>query len=508
MKLGKMVEAIDYRSLKPLDENLEISTIAYDSRRVESGSLFVAIPGERQNGVRFIPQAITQGAAAVITEDEVEFPGVPLLVVKSARRALSQASAALFERPAGRIPVIGITGTNGKTTTSYLVESILRAGGKNPGLIGTINYRLNQWTEASLHTTPESADLHRLLQKMVQEGAKSIVMEVSSHGIALYRVDDIDFEVVCFTNLTHDHLDFHGTLEDYFLVKRRLFTEILPRSSRTQPAAVINYDDPLGRRLIDEVIGRTVTFGLSNDADVSYSELVFTVEGIRGELRADSKRISIESPLLGSHNAANILAAAAIGLAMDIPDRFIAEGIGCVKSVPGRIEAVLQAPAPLVIVDYAHTPDALERVIVALRPLARGQLIAVFGCGGDRDTGKRPAMGEIAVTQSDRVIITSDNPRTEDPGEIVRQIVDGIPDSARELTREEWRDGREPGYLVEVDRATAIELALSAASEADLVLIAGKGHEDYQIVGTTRHSFDDRTVARATWNRLKGQACN
>ncbi len=464
-----------------------VSSLAADSRRVEPGGCFVAVPGFQQDARRFIPEAVRRGATLVVTEGEplADTP-VAQVLVGSARAALARLADAWYGHPSSALTLVGITGTNGKTTTSYLVEALLRARGLATGVIGTVQYVLGEERRPAGQTTPEALELHGMLALMRERGIGGVAMEVSSHALALSRVEGLAFDVAIFTNLTQDHLDFHGTLEAYRLAKRRLF-ELLAASPKPARTAVVNADDPAGASMVEGLDLPVLTFGLGAGARVRAVEHASSIDGIRMTVEAPGGRLALVSPLIGEHNVMNLLGAIATGLALGLELGTIGGALATVGAVPGRFEQVRAGQPFLVVVDYAHTPDALERVLVTARRLTAGRLGVVFGCGGDRDRGKRPIMGRIAARLADRAWITSDNPRSERPGAIVDEIVTGV--RAAGAPADHW--------VAEPDRRTAIEAALRWATHGDTVVIAGKGHETYQIVGAEVLAFDDREVARA-----------
>ncbi len=484
----------------------DVASVCYDSRQCRPGSLFVAIPGLKADGHAFIGDAIARGAGVIIHEGAFLPPaGVSAIRVRDSRRSLGILGKNLFADPSAGICLIAVVGTNGKTTVTYLIESILRAAGHSVGVLGTVNYRYGGTTLPAPNTTPESFELQRIIREMADHGITHVVMEVSSHAVALKRVDDCAFGLGIFTNLTQDHLDFHGTMEEYFQAKRRFFAEVLPAGGKNlSRKMIVNADDPWGRRILSEVgLGR-LTYGIDAPSDITASPFQLSLGGIEALLQLDGERLPITSPLMGRFNLANILAAAAAAVALGIPGRFIRDGIAALPHVPGRLEKVSTAGQPAVFVDYAHTDDALRRVLENLAAFRTGRIITVFGCGGDRDRGKRPLMGEAATTGSDLAIVTSDNPRTEDPGEIIREIERGIR-TTRFADAGDWeRHPGKPGYIVIADRQSAIATAISLAEAVDIVLIAGKGHEDYQIIGREKFPFDDRVVAREELTRGQG----
>ncbi|MBI4610408.1 MAG: UDP-N-acetylmuramoyl-L-alanyl-D-glutamate--2,6-diaminopimelate ligase [Candidatus Rokubacteria bacterium] len=464
-----------------------VSGLAYDSRRVKRGGCFVAVPGLREDGRRFIPEAVQRGAGLVVTEGHDPLPGAgpARVLVPSAREALARLADAYFGHPSGKLLVVGITGTNGKTTTSYLVDALLRGMGMKTGVVGTIQYRVGDEAVSAGQTTPEAVELQALLARMVESGVGGVAMEVSSHALALHRVDAIDFDVAVFTNLTQDHLDFHGTLAAYREAKARLFT-LLAGSPKPGRTAVINADDPAGASMVAGFALPTLTFGLGSAAHVRAVRFATTLEGTELEIQTPRGACALRSPLIGEPNVMNLLAACAVGVALGLDPGSVARSLAGVRAVPGRFERVEVGQPFLVVVDYAHTPDALERVLFTARRLTPGRLGVVFGCGGDRDRGKRPRMGEIAARLADRAWITSDNPRSEPPQAIIDQILVGV--------RRAWPD---PGrYATIRDRRAAIQDALAWARPGDTVVIAGKGHETYQLIGSEVLPFDDRAVAR------------
>lgn len=456
------------------DTDTVVSGIAYRSDRVRPGDAFFCVPGFTVDGHMFADDAVSRGAAALVVQRELDLE-IPQFLVDDVRIALAYASAEFNDRPSERLDVIGITGTNGKTTTSYLVDSILLADGRTTGLIGTVETRVAGQRRGSGRTTPESADIQALLAEMVEAGVSAVPMEVSSHAIDLHRVDALRFAVGAFTNLTQDHLDFHHTIEEYFSVKKRLFTEL------DCEARVINVDDPFGMGIVNE-LGACLTVGRSREAHVRATDELLSATGARFMLRTPAGDAAVSLPLAGAYNVSNALVAAGCALSLGIGLDTIVSGLEAAPQVPGRLERIECGQDFSVVVDYAHTPDSLEKAIEAVREVTGGRVIVVFGCGGDRDPEKRPLMGNAAAA-ADHTIVTSDNPRSEDPVGIVLQIEDGL--------RETGAD-----YEVEVDRRTAIGKALGGARAGDTVLIAGKGHEDYQIFADRTVHFDDREVAR------------
>lgn len=471
----------------------DILSVHYDSRSVQPGGLFVAVKGLASDGHRYIQDAVKRGAAAVVAEKGSSFdkPEIPLILVNDSRKALALAGAQFYGQPSGQIHLIGLTGTNGKTSTTYLIESIFTKAGLHTGVIGTINYRYGGKVFPNPMTTPESLDLQRILFDMVEAGVTHVVMEVSSHAIDLHRIMGLSFDTAVFTNLSQDHLDYHQTMDEYWSCKKRLFTEYLANTAPPKkPKAVINITDKEGVELVSLVSVPTFTTG-TDTADIRLENARLDIRGIEGELVTPMGRAAVLSTGIGQHNLENILCAAGAAVAAGVSIENIAAGLSDFN-VPGRLERVPNTKGFHVFVDYAHTPDGLLNVLTTLRPLTEGRVITVFGCGGDRDNGKRPKMGGIAQQYSDLVIVTSDNPRTEDPAIIISHILEGLkgnrldPDT---LTIES------KGYAVEADRRSAIVLAIKNAQANDTVLIAGKGHETYQILNTGTIDFDDRIEA-------------
>lgn len=491
MKLAELIKGLQVIDTHgPLD--IEVIDISYDSRLVKEGDLFVAIPGTRDDGHRFLQDACQRGARCAIVQAIPEDPpALTLIQVADARHALAMTAAELFRHPSRDVTLVGITGTSGKTTTSYLLESIIKFAGHEPGVIGTINYRMKGEQHPAPTTTPQSYDLQRLLRRMVDIGVNHVVIEVSSHALDQQRVRGCHFDAAIFTNISPEHLDYHVDMGCYLGAKRRLFTEVLPESVKGG-WAIINRDDPLVNPLCQELSpNSTITYGITQ-GDVRAARAEYSINGIRGKISTPAGELEVESRLIGTYNLSNILAATAAAIVLDIPLEAIAEGIRGLRLVPGRMERIGNA-GPLVLVDYAHKPEALQKSLSELRRLITGKLIVVFGCGGDRDKGKRRPMGRIGATLADLAIITTDNPRTEDPMEIIAEIEAG----AREVST--------GSYLVIPDRREAIAKAIYLAGNGDCILITGKGHEDYQIIGEERLPFDDRKEAlEALTRRYKG----
>ena len=472
----------------------DVTALAYDSRRVGPGTLFAALRGLRTDGHDHVAAAVAAGASAVLCERAVEVGGAARIEVPNSRLALARAARRLHADPSGRMRMVGVTGTNGKTTTVYLVEAILRAAGETPGIVGTLGTRFAGREHDVGLTTPESVDLVAMLAEAADAGTTAVAMEVSSHALAQERAAGVDFDVAVFTNLTQDHLDYHGTLDRYFAAKSRLFFERLKPGAR----AVLNADDArvgsLAARLPRE---RTLGFSLGTSVApwcrVAPRWLRLSRAGISMRVGLGDGDLELRSPLLGRFNVGNILAAVAVAEALGVDRDASARGVADLESVPGRLERVGGDDGPLVLVDYAHTPDALAKVLPAVREVTAGRVICVFGCGGDRDQAKRPRMGDVVGRLADWSVLTTDNPRTEDPMEIIAEVEPGLVRAGAGRSA----DGRAGTFHVEVDRARAIELAIRAAGPDDAVLVAGKGHEAYQIVGTETRPFDDRVNARS-----------
>jgi UDP-N-acetylmuramoyl-L-alanyl-D-glutamate--2,6-diaminopimelate ligase len=464
---------------------VEVRGIQYDSRKVGRGFLFVAIRGIATDGHRFIDQAVKSGAAVVVMEDDHALPdhffmhaGVVKVVVKDARKALARISANYYNHPSNNLRLVGVTGTNGKTTTTHLIKSILEAAGERVGLLGTIAYAIGDEVLPATHTTPESLELQQSLAMMVDRKCTAVVMEVSSHALAMDRVFGVSFNVGVFTNLTQDHLDFHGSMDRYFEAKQRLFASL-----ESSAFAVVNSDDSYGPRMVEHSSARTLTYSTAGaSADVVAAGIEMGIRGSKFQVHYAGTESTITTSLAGRFNVSNVLAAYSTGIALGIPAEKATEGIGRVRAVRGRFEQIVTPAGWTAIVDYAHTPDALENCLQTIHEVlptsGRGRIITVFGCGGNRDRSKRPLMGAIASRLSDVTIVTSDNPRNEDPQSIIDEITGGIV------------KGKE--FHQVVDRREAIRMALTMARAADVVLVAGKGHEDYQVIGTTKSHFDDR----------------
>jgi UDP-N-acetylmuramoyl-L-alanyl-D-glutamate--2,6-diaminopimelate ligase len=475
------------------DAGREIRGIAYDSREVQPGFLFAALRGLTYDGLDFVPEALARGAVAILADRDVPVAGeglarTTLIRVGDARRGLAQVSAAFYGHPSRRLRMIGVTGTNGKGAATYLVEAILRRAGRPCGIVGTMGVVMERETLASARTTPEAPHLQRTLRAMVDRGLQYAAVEIASHALVMERVTGCRVDVGVFTNLTRDHLDFHRSMEAYRAAKARLFAMLEPSGW-----AVLNADDESASVMRAVTRARVMTYGLKAPADVRGREVTLRLHG--SEFVADTPvgaaRVALR--LAGGFNVTNALAALAVGLTQGVPLATIVEALGAMPGIPGRFEAVEEGQPFAVVVDYAHTPDGLENVLRSAREITPGRVIAVFGCGGDRDRTKRPIMGRIAAEMADCVVVTSDNPRTEDPAAIIEEILPGAEPAARR---------RDVPVVVEPDRRQAIVRAVAAAQAGDLVLIAGKGHEDYQEIMGTRHPFDDRLVVRQALRAL------
>ena len=473
------------------DLKQKILGISYDSRKVRPKDLFVAIKGTYLDGHDYIADAIQRGAVAILTERYMENlkKDICQIVVRDSRDALGKVSSCFYGMPQKDMTFIGITGTNGKTTTAYLIESILKRAGKRVGVVGTIEYRYGNRHLKAPVTTPESLDLIKMLSEMKRDGVTHIVMEVSSHALSQKRVDTIPFSVGIFTNLSHDHLDYHQSMERYFQAKRRLFDILLPKSGGV---AIVNVDDPKGRRLSRSLYTKRLCYGINTKEDIWANDLISDIEGIRGKISYNGKDTTFRSPLLGRFNVYNILAAWAASLSLGIDQTEISGGIEALSEVPGRMQKIVAPDGTTVIIDYAHSPDALKNVILSIREFSKGRLITVFGCGGERDRKKRPEMGLIAASMSDILIITSDNPRSEDPLRIIEEIKVGVERSGMD----KFEDDKSGGYLVIPERKYAIKRAIALSKSRDIILIAGKGHEEYQIIKGEKIPFSDIEEAK------------
>ena len=489
MLFSKLLEASEVL-VKQRRGDAEIRVLTADSRRCEAGSCFVAVRGPGDDGHRYIPAALSAGAAAVICEDPSEAPGdIPCAVVDGTQMALGKLAQAFYGWPGRRLKVIGVTGTKGKSTVTYLVRAILEQAGFRPALVGTISYETGKRSIQAGNTTPGPIELADMMAECVSAGMTHLVMEVSSHALHQRRTAGIAFQVGIFTNLSGDHLDYHLTMEDYLLAKQLLFEDLSPDA-----AAVINRDDPVSDRLAAATRAKVIWYGLSAASDFRARIDQIDTSGTQFVLIHGNRERPVKSPLIGRHNVFNCLAAAGACHAIGIGLATIAAALERVSRVPGRLERV-NVPAPYqVFVDYAHTDDALDKALGSVRPITKGRVIVVFGCGGNRDRTKRPRMARVAQELADVVVITSDNPRNEEPRAIIDEILTGLSDQGRRRA------------LVEPDRRKAIEMAIAQARDGDLVLIAGKGHENYQIIGGTKRHFDDTEVAQELMRRREAIA--
>lgn len=482
------------------DMRVTITDVTDDSRQVKPGCLFVAVKGERVDGHDYVQTALKAGASAVVTQATLSSGSAPMVRVADSRRALGVLGSLFHHSPSSRMRMIGVTGTNGKTTTTYVCKALFEAVGRRVGLIGTVAYQIGTRTIPASHTTPGAIELQHLLSQMVEAGLDAAVMEVSSHALALDRTSGCEFDVAVFTNLTQDHLDFHADMEDYFQAKLRLFTGLTLTGKKEPKRAIVNLDDPRGAKVAAACSVPVWTYALGSPADLKAERVRLSLAGTTFSAVTPAGECVIDSRLVGEHNVYNLLAAIGVALHEGISLEQIRDGIRHVKNIPGRFERVDAGQEFAVVVDYAHTEDALVRLLTAAQALKTGRIITVFGCGGDRDRGKRPKMGRAAVQYSDVVVLTSDNPRTEDPQAILREVEVGV--------REGLERRSSVRYHMIADRREAIEAAVREAKPGDTVLIAGKGHEDYQIIGTTRHHFDDREVAQAAIQQIRGGGSN
>ncbi len=484
--LEDLLSGLDYEAGAELE--IAISGLSSDSRLIKEGWLFVAVTGVDCDGYDYIEDAVRNGAGAIITERAQPGVKVGQIIVRDARKALARVSENFYHRPGEKLTLIGITGTNGKTTSAYLIESILKEAGFKVGVIGTVNYRYGNTVKKASHTTPPPEELSGLLGEMVDNGVTHCVMELSSHALKQKRADALRFKSALFTNLTPEHFDYHDSMEDYFESKAVLFTELLDKDG----CGVINEDDLRGQ-VLKAMTERADSYGMGS-SDIHPDSFAISADGIEAEIKTPESSLKIESTLVGDYNLMNIMGAVGVARSLDIDEEDIEAGVKTLRGVPGRVERILPEDASggvCAYVDYAHTSDALFHVISALRPLASGRLITVFGCGGDRDREKRPEMGRVATKGSNITILTSDNPRSEDPFSIIAEIEAGL-EHVASFEGSDIPDG--PAYTVVPNRGEAIERAVEIARAGDIVLIAGKGHEDYQLVAGKTLKFDDRVV--------------
>lgn len=480
--MNKILAGLKYKVLKEKLDKEVYTGIEYDSRKIKSGNIFVALEGAVVDGHNYIEQAVKNGATCILVSKEVETKfSVEYILVEDLRRNLGVIASNFYDWPQKKLKIVGITGTNGKTTTTYLLETIL--GSENVSRIGTVEYKIGDEIIEAPNTTPESLDIVKMCKKSIEKGIKYLIMEVSSHALALGRVNMLEFDATMFTNLTLDHLDFHKSMEEYFQAKRILFTMMKENCKKN---CAINIDDLYGKRLSSEFGG--IAYGMYNEGRVKGKILEFHGDGQEVEITVDSFVTKIKLAILGRYNMYNILGAISVAILLGIDLSIILERIKGAKGAPGRFELVNCGQDFGVIVDYCHTGDALENILKSINELKRGRIITVFGCGGDRDASKRPIMGGIAEDFSDLAIVTSDNPRTEDPEKIIDDILVGM---------------KKDNHLVIFDRDEAISKAIELAQKNDIVLLAGKGHETYQILGRKKIHFDDREIARREIIRKK-----
>ncbi len=486
-----------------------IEGVTYDSRQVRKNSLFVAIRGDKTDGYDFVYKASESGASVIIAERnppvDFDLDRTAWVRVTNSRKALGPVADLAYGHPSQQMVLIGITGTNGKTTTTFLLESILKSADFVPGIIGTISHRWPGFETPAYNTTPEASDIQKMLSEMRLSGVTHVLMEVSSHGLFMRRLDGCAFDVGMFTNLTHDHLDFHQDMASYYKAKKILFDELLPSSNKLMPCAIINLDDSYGSMLEKETVGvQKITYGFNHQADIHPLSKEISISGIKANVHIPQGELSIESELAGSFNLSNILAAVSVSVKLNVPTESIVKGIKSLKTVPGRLQRV-ESHVGSLFVDYAHTPNAIKNVLQALREISGDRLITLMGCGGDRDRTKRPIMGLEAATGSDFLVITSDNPRSEDPLTIIEQIEVGVIESGfKKISHDSPHYGiSEKSYVVIPDRRQAIKWIIERLQPEDTLLLAGKGHETYQEIQGVRYPFDDRLVALETINRLK-----
>jgi UDP-N-acetylmuramoyl-L-alanyl-D-glutamate--2,6-diaminopimelate ligase len=469
--------------------DVEVSGISYDSRQIQSGYLFAGLPGQHHHGIKFLAQAQERGASSVLTDRKIQTE-LPLIVAKDARLALASVSSFFFDQPSTKLKLIGVTGTNGKTTTTYLLQSIFEQASIRCGVLGTIRYSGKDFSSAASLTTPESVDLQKMLANMVREGCGACVMEVSSHSLVQHRVARCIFEAGIFTNLTQDHLDYHKTMEEYFQAKRMLFSN----DTCTTKVAINNQDDPYGQKLLEERKNQKLeaySFGTNSSADFYIKDWSTSPSGSHLTIRYQETETIVETPLIARYNAYNVCGAFAAATARGIDRATIAAGVRSMKQVPGRLEKVEFGQPYLILIDYAHTEDALRQLLHTVRGYTKNRMLLVFGCGGERDRGKRPVMGRVAAELADEIILTSDNPRNEDPDQIIRDVMAGIPDARK--------------IRIIPDREEAIGKAIEVASTGDALVLAGKGHENYQIIGTEKLHFDEREILAKLLTGVQGR---
>lgn len=485
MNLSDLLQGYECKLING-DKFKVVESIEYSSREVNKNSLFVAIKGEKLDGHRYISDAVNRGAGVIVVEDsagEKQPESVTIVEVKDSLDALAYLSSKYYGDPTNDIRVTAVTGTNGKTTITYILESICTGENQIVGVIGTINYRYNNRQYPSSLTTPLSKELQHMFFEMKESGVQHVVVEASSHALDKKRLDYSNIDCAVFTNLTQDHLDYHKDIGSYFLAKKRLFSNVLAHSCKDNKIAVSNYDDPYGKKIVEGFDGNILFYSIDNPvADIYAKDIQISTDGIKARAVTPAGEVEINSELLGRHNLSNILASVACAVGAGVSADDIAKGIATLKNVPGRLQRVSNSKGINIFVDYAHTPDALGNVLVSVKSLCRGRLIVVFGCGGDRDKEKRPMMGTVAAEVADIVIVTSDNPRSEDPEKIILDIENGIKQAG--LKQHE--------YFMITDRYEAILKSVQISEENDTIVVAGKGHEDYQIIGNQKIHFDDK----------------
>jgi UDP-N-acetylmuramoyl-L-alanyl-D-glutamate--2,6-diaminopimelate ligase len=508
MKLRYLLEGVDTVST-PENLSAEVSIVCYAADKCKKGSLFVAITGINHDGHDFIIDAVNHGARFIVHEKDLQLPsGISSIKVKDSRRSLGILAKNYFNNPSQNLVLIAVIGTNGKTTITYLLESILKAAGFKCGVLGTVNYRYNEKTYPAPNTTPESYEMQKILRDMANEGVTHVIAEVSSHAIDLKRVDGCDFDLGIFSNLTPEHLDYHLNMENYFEAKKRFFSEILPQSKKVYThKMVINEDDSWGQRILREIKIPALTYSQEKDSAIKVISNKLSLNGIKAKIDLAGEIISVQAKLIGKFNVYNMLAAAGAAKALQVPATAIKTGIENVSFVPGRLEKIDSSLGFHVFIDYAHTTDALQQVLQNLVEFKKKRIITVFGCGGNRDRGKRPLMGKAATNYSDFTIVTSDNPRLEDPLAIIGEIEAGIDQKKiKKLEANQiYNDNGLHSYMIIPEREKAIEQAINVAVKGDIILIAGKGHEDYQILGTKKVPFDDRLVAASALKSRSGK---
>jgi UDP-N-acetylmuramoyl-L-alanyl-D-glutamate--2,6-diaminopimelate ligase len=483
MLLSELIAALDCKKIEG-DLKKEIKEIVYDSRHVNPGSLFAALKGQKADGNLFIHQAVENGAEAILTEHipKEKNREVSWIEVNDSRYALALLANTFYQYPSRELTLIGITGTNGKTTVAYLLQSILQAAGVKCGRLGTISYHIGDTEIKAKLTTPEAVDIQRYLREMRTAGCEACVMEASSHSLVLHRVDGCDFDVAIFTNFAREHLDFHKDMEDYFAAKKSLFYRL---NNKPDGVAVVNLDDPRGEELLKIIKNKCITFALHQKADVRAVKFNLSAAGNQVEMETPMGSLKVKSALIGKPNISNMLAASAAAVGLGIKPESIKKGIESLSYIPGRFEKIDAGQDFMVINDFAHSGDALQRLLESLRKITKGKLITVFGCGGERDKGKRPLMGYYAALLGDVAIVTSDNPRSEDPVQIAKEVEEGI-----------LRANPQSNYMLILDRREAIKRAIEIAATGDAVIIAGKGHESYQLIGDKVIPWSDREIAK------------